>query len=127
MPNKNWGKKSREMVKAKSLADGKVLAQGEHPYCKKCPLVEMCDNVQYNARDSSIWCADNPREKRVLLTSRVRGELKVGIYDVSEEYKKLLKPTVEARKALKELGIEIGRCGFTYKEMMKGFYEIIQA
>ena len=64
MPYYNWSRKSRERSKAKGIAYGKVKAQGVHEYCEKCPLVEDCDNVQYNARNSSIWCADNPNRER---------------------------------------------------------------
>ena len=61
MPNYSWSRKSRERSK-----NGRVKAQGVHEYCEKCPLVEICDNVQYNARNSSIWCSDNPnRERRI--------------------------------------------------------------
>lgn len=65
MPNKNWSRKSREMGKSRALAYGKCDAQGVHKYCKKCPLVEDCNNVQYNARNSTFWCADNPNEERI--------------------------------------------------------------
>lgn len=65
MPNPNWSKKSNARARTKALADGRILAQGVHEYYRKCPLIEICDNVQYNARNSSVWCADNPNERRV--------------------------------------------------------------
>lgn len=58
MPRTKW--KRPKKAGRLFLAEGKRDAQGVHKYCKKCLLAEICDNVQYNAKNSSIWCADNP-------------------------------------------------------------------
>jgi len=65
MPNYNWSRKSRERQKAMALVYGKKDDQGILPYCRKCPLVETCENVFYNAANVIyVFCADNPRERR---------------------------------------------------------------
>ena len=71
MPNPNWTKRSNARARTKALADGRVLAQGVHEYCEKCPLVDACDNVQYRARNSSVWCADNPNDDGVTVAERM--------------------------------------------------------
>ena len=63
MPRTHW--KRPKTAGRLFLAEGKRDAQGTLLKCRRCPVVEDCENKQYNAKNVTyFYCADDPRERR---------------------------------------------------------------
>lgn len=62
MPRTKW-KRSKDAGKL-FLAKDKVEVQGTLLKCRRCPVVNTCENVQYRARGLTyFFCIDNPKER----------------------------------------------------------------